>query len=248
MTIPLSGVALVTGASSGIGLALARVLARRGMSLCLTGRDPGRLEAAAAAVRSGGAPARTRTADLASDADLRGLANWVGSEAGRLDLLVHSAGSIHLGTIDAVGWSDLDADYRINLRAPFLLTKLLLPLLQASSGQILFLNSTAGLGAGADNALYAATKHALRSLAGSIRDQVNPSGIRVLSVFPGRTATPMQEAVARFENLPYRPEELLQPEDVAEIALAALELPRTAEVMDVVVRPMQKPSAKRSPS
>ena len=247
MTASLSGVALVTGASSGIGLALARVLARRGMSLCLTGRDVGRLEAAAAEVRSLGAEARTRTADLGSDADLRGLAEWVHAEAGRLDLLVHSAGSIHLGAIDVVGWGDLDTDYRINLRAPFLLTKALLPLLQASSGQIVFVNSSAGLVAGTDNGLYAATKHALRSLAGSIRDRVNPWGIRVLSVFPGRTATPMQEAVVRFEQKPYHPEELLQPGDVADIVAAALALPRTAEVTDVVVRPMQKPSAKRSP-
>jgi short-subunit dehydrogenase len=112
---------------------------------------------------------------------------------------------------------------------------------------VVFVNSTAGLAAGADNALYAATKHALRSLAGSIRDQVNQSGIRVLSVFPGRTATPMQEAVVRFENRTYRPEELLQPEDVAEMVVAALMLPRTAEVVDVVMRPMTKPRAERSP-
>ena len=83
---------------------------------------------------------------------------------------------------------------------PLLLTKGLLPMLKASSGQVVFVNSTAGLAAGADNGLYAATKHGLRSLTGSIRDTVNPYGIRVLSVFPGRTATPMQEGVARVEQ------------------------------------------------
>jgi short-subunit dehydrogenase len=244
----IPGVALITGASSGIGLALARVLARSKMSLCLTGRNASRLEAAAAAVRAAGASARSRVADLASDADLQQLARWVQDEAGRLDLLVHSAGSIHLGTIDAVGWGDLDTDFQINVRAPFLLTKLLLPLLEEAKGQIVFVNSTAGLAAGPDNALYAATKHALRSLAGSIRDQVNPSGIRVLSVYPGRTATPMQEAVVRFEQRPYEPETLLQPDDVAEVIAGALALPRTAEVTDVMVRPMQTPSGKRSAS
>jgi len=242
----LSGVALVTGASSGIGLALAGALGARGLRVLLTGRDAARLEEAAARVRTRGGTALFCTADLASDPDLRKLASWVEREAGKLDLLVHSAGSVHLGSIDSVGWEDLDADYRVNVRAPFLLTKALLSLLRAAAGQLVFVNSTAGLAAGPDNALYAATKHALRSLAGSIRDHVNGSGVRVLSVFPGRTATPMQEAVVRFEGRSYLPEELLQPEDVAEMVVAALMLPRTAEVVDVVMRPMTKPSAERS--
>lgn len=247
MSAGLSGVALVTGASSGIGLALACALGARGVRVLLTGRDAARLEEAAAQVRARGGTALVSSADLARDPDLRELASWVEREAGRLDLLVHSAGSIHLGSIDSVGWEDLDADYRVNVRAPFLLTKALLALLRAAGGQLVFVNSTAGLSAGPDNALYAATKHALRSLAGSIRDQVNRSGVRVLSVFPGRTATPMQEAVVRFEGRSYRPEELLQPEDVAEMVVAALMLPRTAEVVDVMMRPMTKPSAERSP-
>src|SRR5262249_46916062 len=159
-----SGVALVTGASSGIGLALATALGARGLRVLLTGRDPARLEDAATRVRARGGTAVHRAADLASDEGLRGLPSWVEHQAGRLDLLVHSAGSVHLGSIDSVGWEDLDADYRVNLRAPFLLTKSLLSLLRAARGQVVFVNSTAGLAAGADNALYAATKHALRSL------------------------------------------------------------------------------------
>jgi len=245
MSAGLSGVALITGGSSGIGLALAHALGAHGMSLCLTGRDRAKLEGAADELHSVGVQARIHPADLGSDSELRGLVEWIGVECGRLDVLVHSAGSIHLGNIETTNSEDLDADYRTNLRAPFLLTKGLLPLLKSSSGQVVFVNSSAGLAAGADNGLYAATKHGLRSLAGSIRDTVNPYGIRVLSVFPGRTATPMQETVARFEKKPYRPEELLQPSDVAAVIVAALALPRTAEVMDVVVRPMKKPSAAR---
>ena len=246
MSLKMSGVGLVTGASSGIGLALAIALATSGMSLYLTGRNPARLSSAASTIRARGGRAVWRPADLGNDAELRGLADWVKRDAGSLDVLAHSAGSIHLGDIEAVDWDDLDSDYRINLRAPFLLTKLLLPLLSAAKGQLVFINSTAGLAAGRDNALYAATKHGLRSLAGSIREQVNDLGIRVLSVFPGRTDTPMQEAVLRFEGRSYRPEELLRPEEVAEIVLASLTLPRSAEVVDVVMRPSAKPSGERS--
>jgi NADP-dependent 3-hydroxy acid dehydrogenase YdfG len=115
-------------------------------------------------------------------------------------------------------------------------------MLKESRGQVVFVNSTAGLAAGADNGLYAATKSALRSLSGSIRDHVNAFGIRVLSVYPGRMATPMQEAVHRFEGHHYAPETLLQPSDVADAIVAALDLPRTAEVTDIMLRPMKKPA------
>jgi NAD(P)-dependent dehydrogenase (short-subunit alcohol dehydrogenase family) len=242
VTTQLSGVALVTGASSGIGQRVAGALAAAGMKVCLTGRDAGRLESCASEITALGRPVLLHRADLASDEEIRRLAEWVGSVPGRLDVLVHAAGTIHLGNIEVAGWSDFDEQYAINLRAPFLLTKALLPLLKQSRGQIVFVNSTAGLAGGVDNALYAATKHGLRSLAGSIRDHVNPHGIRVMSVFPGRTATPMQEAVYRFEGRRYQPEGLMQPADVAETLLAALALPRSAEVTDVMVRPMSKPS------
>jgi short-subunit dehydrogenase len=170
----------------------------------------------------------------------------VSAECGRLDVLVHSAGALHLGSVEAAGWEDLDELYRVNLRAPFLLTRACLSLLKESRGQVVFVNSTAGLVAGADNALYAATKQALRSLAGSLRDHLNPYGVRVLSVYPGRTASPMQRRVHAFERRPYDAEALLQPSDVAAMIVAALALPRTAEVTDVMVRPLAKPSLGRS--
>ncbi len=242
MSGTLAGVAVVTGSSSGIGRAVAHALAARGMSLCLTGRDAGRLEEGARDIAPGAAGVHMHCADLSRDQDIRGLVERVEAELGRVDVLVNAAGTIHLGDVEAAGWDDLDEEYRVNLRAPFLLTKAFLPLLKRSKGQVVFVNSTAGLAAGVDNGLYAATKHALRSLAGSIRDHVNRYGVRVLSVFPGRTATPMQEAVYRFEGRTYQASELLQPADVAEVVVAALTLPRTAEVTDIMVRPMKKPS------
>lgn len=238
MSGALSGVAMVTGASSGIGRATALELAARGMKLCLTGRDEARLEECARAV--GAACALVHGADLAVDADVAALVERVRAELGRLDVLVHSAGAIRLGNLEQADAQDLDLQYRVNLRAPFLLSKACLPLLRQSSGQVVFVNSSAGISAGVDNALYAATKAALRSLAGSLRDHVNAHGVRVLSVFAGRTATPMQEAVYRFEGRRYEPEWLLQPGDVARAIADALALPRTAEVTDLMVRSMKK--------
>jgi NADP-dependent 3-hydroxy acid dehydrogenase YdfG len=90
-------------------------------------------------------------------------------------------------------------------------------------------------------AQYSATKHALKAIADSLREEVNAEGVRVVSVYPGRTATPMQAEVHELEGKPYKPERLMQPADVAEVVLTALTLPRTTEVTDLMVRPMAKP-------
>jgi NADP-dependent 3-hydroxy acid dehydrogenase YdfG len=87
---------------------------------------------------------------------------------------------------------------------------------------------------------YAATKHALKAFAETLRDEVNPQGIRVLDIFLGRTASPMQASVHELEGRTYRPERLIQPEDVASAILSALSLPRTAEVTELSMRPFLK--------
>jgi NADP-dependent 3-hydroxy acid dehydrogenase YdfG len=87
---------------------------------------------------------------------------------------------------------------------------------------------------------YGAMKHALKAIADSLRAEVNPKGIRVLSVYLGRTATPMQADIHREEGKIYRPEALLQPCDVASTIIHAITLPRTAEITDISIRPMKK--------
>jgi NADP-dependent 3-hydroxy acid dehydrogenase YdfG len=242
MTTSLTGIAVITGASGGIGGATARALAARGMSICLTGRDEERLQDAASVIRPQAAQVFIHRADLSTDEGIRSLVARVGSDIPRIDVLVHAAGTIRPGNIESAAWEDLDEQYRVNLRAPFLLTRALLPKLKETHGQVVFVNSTSGLVSGPNNSLYAATKHALHSLAGSIRKQLNPYGIRVLSIFPGRTATKMQQAVLRFEGGPFDATEHLQPEDIAELIVCALALPRSAQVTDIVVRPMNSRS------
>ena len=113
------------------------------------------------------------------------------------------------------------------MRLPFLLqTQSLLPLLRLRPGQIVFINSSQGLEARATTGLYASTKHALKAFADSLRQEVNAEGIRVLSVYPGRTATARMKALYKAEGRKYRPTLLLQAEDIAQIVIAALQLPR----------------------
>jgi short-subunit dehydrogenase len=233
---------VVTGAGSGIGRAIAEQLAGRGVDLWLVGRRQQTLEDVAAAVRRHGVQAWPFPCDLANDADLERLRTTV-TQAGRgLDVLVHSAGSHLLGAVADAPVAELDEQYRLNLRAPYLLTQQLLPSLRARRGDIVFVNSSVvGLEARIQTGAYAATKHGLKALADVLRQEVNADGIRVLSVFPGQTATPLQEARYAREGKAYNADQLLQPADVAAAVVQALDLPRTAEITDLRVRPSRPP-------
>jgi NADP-dependent 3-hydroxy acid dehydrogenase YdfG len=234
-------VAVVTGAGSGIGRAIAIALGAEGATLALAGRRLATLESAAEAVRAAGAEARVYVADLGREGEIRELVAAFGRDFGRIDILVQNAAVMRTGRVADASAEDFDLQYRTNVLGPYLLTQGLLPLIRLRKGQIVFMNSSAGLAARANVGQYAATKHALRAIADSLRDEVNRDGVRVLSVFPGRTATPLQERLFALERRPYRPESLLQPEDVAAAVVHALRLPRTAEVTDIHIRPMVKP-------
>lgn len=231
-------VAVVTGAGSGIGRAVAVGLAAGGAEVCLVGRRADALEETASLVR--GTRVHSYPTDLTVDAEVSAFAQRIADERGRVDMLIHSAGVIASGPLEAAPVAIFDWQYRTNLRAPYLLTQLLLPMLRLQRGQIVFINSTAGLNARASVSQYAATKFGLKALADSLREELNPAGVRVLTVYPGRTASPMQATVHEAEGKPYKPEGLLQPEDVAKLVLQALSLARTAEITDISVRPMAK--------
>jgi short-subunit dehydrogenase len=233
--------AVVTGASRGIGRAVALGLAAAGASVWLLARRADALEEVAAEARASGGCAQPYPLDLCQDDDLAGFEGALRARGGELDVLVHSAGMHVLGSIVESPVAELDAQYRANVRAPYALTQLMLPLLLPRRGQVVFVNSSVGLQARPQVGSFAATQHALKALADALRDEVNADGVRVLSVFPGRTATPRQAAIHAQEGKPYRPERLIQPADVAAVIVQALTLNRTAEVTDVRIRPMEKP-------
>lgn len=234
-------IAVITGASSGIGKAIALGLAAQGAILCLVGRQEKTLKEVAEEAHRATPRVLTYQADLGRDEDMRELITRLQQDCPHLDLLIHSAGVITLGKLDTASVEDFDWQYRINVRAPYVLTQGLLPMLRVRQGQIVFLNSSVGLNARGSVGQYAATKHALRAIADSLREEVNADGVRVLSVFLGRTASPMQQRIHEKEGKTYRPDRLIQPEDVSCMVLKALSLPRSAEVTDIHIRPMQKP-------
>jgi len=232
-------VAVVTGGSSGIGRAIALGLSRQGAQVCVVGRNPVTL---AETVAAAGQFSHIRgfQIDLTAEENLQPLLTHLKGEAGRLDILVHSAGLLRHDPMERARVEDLDIQYNVNVRAPYVLTQHLLPLLIAARGQIVFINSSLALTAKRPEVgQYSATKHALKAVADSLREEVNGRGIRVLTVCLGRTATPMQEVLHRQEGKNYRPEMLLQPDDIASVVVQALTLPSTAEITDISMRPMR---------
>lgn len=233
----LEGNAVVTGGSSGIGLAIAKSLAAEGMRLHLVGRSQDKLDEAVATVSSTGGEVLAHSLDLTNDSEVARFCDELRGDLDGLELLIHSAGTVKVGPVRELEVASLDEQYRLNLRAPYLLTQSLLPLLESAQGQIVFINSGAGLNANATWSQYAATKHGLKALADSLRGELGASGVRVISVYPGRTASPMQQSVREMEGQAYKPDDFIQPEDIAQQLLSALKMARSAVVTDLVIRP-----------
>ncbi len=234
-------VAVVTGSSSGVGKAVVLALASHGATLCLLGRDLHRLHKVRDEIGAKWNRSQCYLLDLTHDSDIQELQWQVQQDFGNVDILVHSAGVIRLGGVKCAPIEDFDLQYRINVRAAFSLSQAMLPLLKAHRGQFVFVNSFAGLTGNANTSQYSATKHAMTAIANSLREEVNPIGLRVLNLFIGCTATPMQVALHAAAEKPYRPERFLQPDDIASVLLNALSLPRTAEVTEIKIRPLIKP-------
>jgi len=233
--------ALITGAGSGIGLALALALASEGTRLILVGRSRDKLNAVAKTINTSTVSGTIcHACDLGAPFQLERLIESLEHSFESIDMLIHSAGDFCMGSFSSLSVDKLDHLFRVNLRAPFRLTQGLLPLLRVNQGEVVFINSTAALHASPNWAAYSAIKAGLEMLADSIRTELDEQGIRVLSVYPGRTATPMQKEIHRLENRTYNPEELLQPEDIADQIVHILRMPKTAEVADLVILPRKK--------
>ncbi len=227
--------AIVTGGGSGVGAAIALALAQEGYGLRLIGRRLSALQAVAEQAIAQGVLVLCHAVDLAEDGGLQRLcAELAGQPA---HVLVHSAGSLARAPVETGSLANFDAQQRLNLRAPYALTQALLPSLKTGKGEVVFVNSSSGVTAKAGGGGYDSSKHGLRALADSLRQEVNADSVRVLSLYLGQTATAMQENQATKLGHDYHPERLIQPADVATVVVAMLRLPRSAEVTDLHMRP-----------
>jgi len=205
---------LVTGAGSGIGADLAARLEARGDRVI-----------------------RLTRAEL-DLADADAVRRWADAfDEPRLDSLVHSAGTVELSSVADLDVADWRRQVDVNLTAPAVLTGPLLPALRAAGGTVVFVNSSAGLVANAQWSAYAASKFGLRALADALRAEEAQHGVRVTTIFPSRTATPMQEKVHQQEGEVYDASRWIQPGTVTDAILGVLDLPPDATVPDLTIRP-----------
>jgi len=224
--------ALITGGSSGIGLAIARALKEEGFVLTLAARRREKLDAAAGELEAH-AVAVNLTDD---DACARVVAEHV-DRHGRLDVLVNSAGIGIGGNVEALPAKRLDLQLDVNLRALYLVTQAAIPHLRATKGMIVNLASIAGTLPTPGLAAYGATKAAVIALTRSLNEELDADGVRATAISPGFVATSM----TTWTGLPE--EEQIQPEDVAEIVLLLLRLSPRARIPNVVVERLESGSA-----
>jgi short-subunit dehydrogenase len=221
---------LVTGAGSGMGAVLAARLLERGDSLVLLARSTER----AHDLRSDLPDATVLVADLAEAAAVEAVA---GQLPDALDSVVHAAGVVELGPVVSLTTTAWQEQLTVNLLAPAVLTRLALPALRTARGTVVFVNSGAGLVANPQWSAYAASKFGLRALADSLRAEEQQHGVRVTTVYPGRTATPMQQKVHDQEGKDYDAADWIDPETVADAILHVLDLPDDATIGDLTIRP-----------
>ena len=227
-------VALVTGASGDIGRAIAFALLEAKSEVFMLARN---ISGVSVPPSSEGLQecCRYLAADLTDAGAVARAAEEI-FQRGRLDILVLSSG-IYARSVDP----DLLAQQMAaNVIGPYALLRRVLPLLTDAHGQVVFINSSQGLKASAEAGQFAATQHAMKALADGLRDEVNAKGVRIVSIYLGRTATSRQRAIFAAERRPYTPELLIQPNDVASVVCFMLQLAPTSEITDISVRPMRK--------
>jgi len=219
--------ALVTGGSSGIGLAIARALREDGYELTLASRRPEKVEPAAAELGALGI-----AADVSSEEDCERLVAAHGERYGGLDVLVNSAGIGIAGKIEDQPAKHVDLQLGVNLRGLLVVTRLALPLLKESKGHVINLASIAGTQPTPVLAVYGATKAAVLALTRSLNAELEADGVRCTALAPAFVDTPM----ASWSGI--SPEQMIRPEDCAELVLAVLRLSPYARVPEIVVERM----------
>jgi NAD(P)-dependent dehydrogenase (short-subunit alcohol dehydrogenase family) len=216
--------ALVTGGSSGIGLAIARMLREEGFALTLASRTQEKVEAAAAELDAVGL-----AANLASEEDCIRIVAEHRERHGGMDVLVNSGGIGIAGTVESLQTKHLDLQLAVNLRGLLLVTRESIPMLKASRGWVVNLASIAGTTATPGLTVYGATKAAVIALTRSLNAELDGDGVRAIALCPGFVDT----AMAAWSGL--EADEMIQPDDCAEVIRACLRLSPRARIPQIVI-------------
>jgi len=225
--------ALITGAGQGMGESIARAFAAQSMDLMLVGRTASKLDRVAEACRALSANVRTQALDI-TDADApQRLSEALAGQP--LDVLINCAGDWLIEPFATTTPEQLDHILAVNLRAPYLLTRALLPnLRQSQNASIINIGSMAAVGSFPGITAYTAAKTGLRGLTGSMAAELRPELIRVVMVSPTPANTPMRHAATPEMD----PKMLIQPETIAQVVAMVINLPQGITTGDLVLQSM----------
>ncbi len=225
-------VALITGASKGIGLALAKKLASLGCHLVITARNPAALQVAGKELAVFGVRVLQRACDVSQASDVESLFASVRQEFGRLDILINNAGISHaMAPVEQLAAEVWERVVATNLTGMFLVTRAAIPLMPAG-GTIVNNISVKAVFAG--EAAYCASKHGALALTNTLREELRPKKIRVIALLPGATNTEIWD-----QFWPEAPrEKMMSPETIADALVSALRLPANASVDELVINPV----------
>lgn len=240
-------VALVTGASSGIGAATARKLAAEGLKVGLAARRGDRLEALAADIINAGGEAIALQTDVTDPASCRAAVQRLITEFGRIDILINNAGLMPLSDVDALKVDEWQRMVDVNISGVLNATAAALPfMIERKSGHIFTLSSIAGRKVFKGLAVYCATKAAITAFSDALRMEISPKhSIRVTCIQPGAVKSELYEQIT---DVNYRKQmndleksmTFLEGEDIAETILFALKAPDRMDVAELFVMPTEQ--------
>lgn len=230
-------VAVVTGAGRGIGKAVALSLAKSGCRVVLTARTPAQLEEVQRKIEQGGGTAAIVPADLTRDEALDALAAESRRFFGTVDILINNAGWGKRSPVVNINVEDLDQTMRLNLRAPILLAKLLLPdMIAKNEGAVINIGSVSGKTGEANGAAYSATKFGLIGFTQSLYEEVRERDIKVAVILPGFVDTPLIPPNRQLDR-----SKMIRPADVAQTVHYVLAAPPTCCPVEITIRPQRTP-------
>ena len=226
-------VALITGASRGIGRAIALKFAREGIAIALVGRDKSALQETANLIKKGNdQPTLQIQADLRNVQQVESIVEKTTDKWGRIDVLVNNAGVMYQKPFEELGREEVQEMLDVNLRAVILLAQKALPYIKKQeNGAIINIASLAGKNPVKNGTVYAATKWALRGFAASLMLEVRQDDVRVITIFPGSVDTDLNRGSA------LRRDTMMQPDDVAHAAFSALVVDRRTMMSEIDLRP-----------
>jgi NADP-dependent 3-hydroxy acid dehydrogenase YdfG len=228
-------VALITGASRGIGFAIARRLGRMGARISICGRDQAKLDQSASSLRGEGIETLAVQADVTNGDQISSLAHKTQHEFGPIDILVNNAGIGLFGPFHEFGEADWNTVMDTNLKSVFLMSCAVAPeMMRRQAGHIINISSLAGKNTFANGAIYCASKWGLLGLTGSMAEDLRGYGIRVSAICPGSVATEFSGQGSKD------PSKILQPDDVAHAVAALVTQAAGSFISEVHIRPTRK--------